>query len=299
MELWTSTADTISRLDEIPPGTALLVLAALALIGIALRSALSEWEAREALVRMPNGQIIAANAAAARLTGHAIEDLQRLDLGALFPFDSPTDWLREVRTLGQTSMTAVALRRKYGTTATVEVDAAFLRQGREKVVQMVFRPAAATPSSDAGTVPATGALASPFSLTSSFPTPPRAPEPAPLSPATVQAPAGRGAASPLLRQITEAVSQHFGVQIEEIIGTRHTPQLTLARRVTMYLALEVAGANATETGRFLGGRSEVAVIYGARCLADAMEQDAHLRQQVKALAARLRRPEAKGATARG
>jgi len=63
--------------------------------------------------------------------------------------------------------------------------------------------------------------------------------------------------------------------------------------------LEVAGANATETGRFLGGRSEVAVIYGARCLADAMEQDVHLRQQVKALAARLRRPEAKGATAQG
>jgi PAS domain S-box-containing protein len=166
----------------------------LTLIGIALRSALSEWEAREALerkytmlmehitegvllVRIPNGQIIAANPAAARLTGHAIEDLQRLDLGALFPFDSPTDWLREVRILGQTSMTAVALRRKYGTTATVEVDAAFLRQGREKVVQMVFRPAAATPSSDAGTVPAMGALASPFSLTSSS----RHPH-APLSP---------------------------------------------------------------------------------------------------------------------
>lgn len=316
MEFWTSISEAVSQLGEGSLVATFLVLAGLALIGLILRSALGEWEAREALERKytmlleqvaegvllakaPSGPIIAANPAAAGLTGYAVDELLHLDLSALFPFDAPAQWLKEVRALGRVNMTGVALHRKHGTTAPVDMDAVCLRQGREKVVQIVLRPTDTTPSKEVGTGSQTVDIyASPFSAPP-FPTLARIPEPAPPSPpptATGQALPTRGE-PPLLREVATVVSQHFGISLEELLGTRHIPQLTLARRIAMYLALEVAGAKAHEAGHFLGGRSEVAVIYGARCLADALEQDPNLRRQVEELAARIRRSERKGAVA--
>lgn len=322
MELWTTAIETLSQLNEHQLVAAFLVIGGLAVVVIALRTASTEWEAREALeqryaalienvaegvmlVKASDGQIVEANPSAARLVGRDTEELRGMKVTEVFPADGPTHWMKEVRALGRASLTSISLRRKSGTSAPVDVEATTFRQGRERIVQLIIRPVAPPAGSEprlAG-LPATGAPAMP-----SLPMMPIQPEvraiPQPVPTfATISPPLARPGHAvseerPALRRVLEVVAEHYKVPVSELIGTRNTPELTLARRVAMYLAMHRAEASAAETGRTLGGRSEVAVTYGARYVADAMEQDWALRRQVEELAAQLSQAESATRTRR-
>ncbi len=311
MELWATAIETLSQLNEHHLIAAFLVIAGLAVVAIALRTASTEWEAREALeqryaalmeniaegvvlVRASDGQIIEANLPAARLTDRDVEELRGMKVTEVFPADGPAHWMKEVRALGRASLTTISLRRKSGTSVPVDVEATTFRQGRGKIVQLIIRPVAppARPEPRLAGLPATGAPTMP-SLPM-MPVQPGAkaiPQPPPTFATTPPPTARPGHAvpeeRPLLRRILEVVAEHYRVPVSELIGTRNTSELTLARHVAMYLATHKAELSAAETGRALGGRSEVAVTYGARYVADATEQDWSLRRQVEELAAQL------------
>ncbi|MCC7355187.1 MAG: PAS domain-containing protein [Anaerolineae bacterium] len=314
MELLTSAVETMAQLNERHLLAAFLVIGGLAVVAIALRAASAEWEAREALeqryaalmenvaegvmlVRASDGQIIEANHPAARLAGREVEELRGTRVTEVFPTDGTTHWLKEVRALGRASLTAVSLRRKPGSSVPVDIEAITLRQGRERIVQLILRPVAppSHPEPRSAGSPATGAPVMPAlpamptllgaKAQQSIPVPVSARMPAD-HPVAWPSPAGREERS-AVRQVLAVVAQHYKVAEHELTGTRNTPELTLARRVAMYLALNSAGADAKEAGQALGARSEVAVTYGARYVADAMEQDWALRKQVEELTAQL------------
>jgi PAS domain S-box-containing protein len=311
MELGATVVETLSQLNEHQLIAAFLVIVGLAVVAIALRTASTEWEAREALeqryaalmenvaegvmlVKASDGQIIEANPSAARLADRDAGELRGMKTTEVFPADGPAHWLKEVRALGRASLTALSLRRKSGTSVPVDVEATTFRQGRERIVQLIIRPVAppSRPEPRLVGLPATGAPAMP-SLPM-MPVQPEArviPQPVPTF-ATTPPPVARPGHAvseerPALRRVLEVVAEQYKVPVSELIGTRNTPELTLARRVAMYLATHKAELSAAETGRALGGRSEVAVIYGARYVADAMEQDWSLRRQVEEMAAQL------------
>jgi PAS domain S-box-containing protein len=249
------------------------------------------------LVRATDNQIIDANPAAAHLAGYETADLQSTKAMDIFPADASAHWLKEVRALGQASLTSVSLRRKSGTTVFIDIEATTIRQGRDKIIQLILRPVSSAARQE---TQITGVLTPPMALQPVSPvvmppTPyrtalPVAPIPAPVLPVT--APVQRSKhpehkEHSTLYMVLEVVAKGFGVPVTELTGSRNTPDLTLARRVAMYLAVARTGTSATETGQVMGGRSDIAVTYGVRFVADALEQDWALRRRVEEMLSQL------------
>ncbi len=82
------------------------------------------------------------------------------------------------------------------------------------------------------------------------------------------------------KQILEAVSTYFAIDIDSLKGRRRDKETALARQVAMYLLREEASLGLTAIGRILGGKDHSTVAHACSRISSRMDVDAHLRRDV-------------------
>ncbi|MCH8350649.1 MAG: chromosomal replication initiator protein DnaA [Chloroflexi bacterium] len=82
------------------------------------------------------------------------------------------------------------------------------------------------------------------------------------------------------QRILDAVSGHYKLTNDDLLGRRRTRRIAQARQVAMYLLIYELELSPTQVGRFLGGRDHATVIHGAGKINGEINEDTHLRRDV-------------------
>ncbi|MGH2514836.1 MAG: chromosomal replication initiator protein DnaA, partial [Ktedonobacterales bacterium] len=88
--------------------------------------------------------------------------------------------------------------------------------------------------------------------------------------------------------VLAAVTRHFGVRMEELLGKSRERGVAWARQVAMYLLREETPASLLQIGQQLGGRDHTTVMHGCARVGKALAADERAREDVAALRAALR-----------
>jgi chromosomal replication initiator protein len=92
-----------------------------------------------------------------------------------------------------------------------------------------------------------------------------------------------------LPDIIEAVSAHYGVTQQEIVGASRQKDLVLPRQIVMYLARAETNASLPEIGCALGGRDHTTVMHGNSKISGEIARKDSLRRDIAAIRERLYR----------
>ncbi len=90
-----------------------------------------------------------------------------------------------------------------------------------------------------------------------------------------------------LEAVLEVTASYHGLTVEDLTGPRRTKEIALARQQAMYLARESTEASLPQIGAALGGRDHTTIIHGYNKIAEALEVDEELRQEIRQLRLRL------------
>lgn len=87
--------------------------------------------------------------------------------------------------------------------------------------------------------------------------------------------------------VIDAVCAYYGLEVEHLLGRGRSRNVVIPRQVAMYLLREETGCSLVEIGTILGGRDHTTVMYGCEKVAEEMENDSRLRNEVLAIRARI------------
>jgi len=87
--------------------------------------------------------------------------------------------------------------------------------------------------------------------------------------------------------VMESVAGAFQITLSDLRGRRRDENTALARQMAMYLMREETGASLTQIGKELGGRSPATISYACEKIAEAINNDAHLRHRAFDIQQRL------------
>ena len=90
-------------------------------------------------------------------------------------------------------------------------------------------------------------------------------------------------------EIIAAVSAHYGISKEELLGHNRHKEVVVPRQMVMYLARQEAGASLPEIGQALGGRDHTSILHGAQKIACEIERKETLRRDMMNIRERLYR----------
>jgi chromosomal replication initiator protein len=93
-------------------------------------------------------------------------------------------------------------------------------------------------------------------------------------------------------RILDAVAREFNLTREKLIGRDRSRDVALPRQVAMYLLREEANVSLPQIGDALGGRDHTTVMYAIEKIADRIERDNHLRQQMLSIRSSIYAPTA-------
>ena len=85
---------------------------------------------------------------------------------------------------------------------------------------------------------------------------------------------------PTEQETLDAVSAHFGVDLETLRGRKRDKKTALARQVAMYILREDAQMNASAIARTLGRKDHTTVLYGCKTIENQQNADAKLRRDI-------------------
>ena len=85
---------------------------------------------------------------------------------------------------------------------------------------------------------------------------------------------------PTERQTLDAVSAHFGVDLETLRGRKRDKKTALARQVAMYILREDVQMNASAIARALGRKDHSTVLHGCKTIESHQNVDAKLRRDI-------------------
>lgn len=91
-----------------------------------------------------------------------------------------------------------------------------------------------------------------------------------------------------IERVEEAVSDRFGVPVEELRGPRRTANVVYPRHLAMHLARELTDASLPEIGRYFG-RDHTTVLYADQRLRGLVKHDPEARDLVQELIGRIQR----------
>jgi chromosomal replication initiator protein len=92
-----------------------------------------------------------------------------------------------------------------------------------------------------------------------------------------------------IENILCAVSDHYGVSEEDLLGRSRRKEVALARQMVMFLARKEINSSLPKIGAALGGRDHSTVLYGSEKIAERIETDDALRRDVVSIRDRLYR----------
>lgn len=107
-------------------------------------------------------------------------------------------------------------------------------------------------------------------------------------------PAARTDQGPTVRQIQEAVSDEFGITVDELLSTTRSARVVWPRHVAMFLARELTSESLPSIGRHFGGRDHTTVLHAWRRATARITSD----QAADEVIDRLRRALAQPASSR-
>lgn len=87
--------------------------------------------------------------------------------------------------------------------------------------------------------------------------------------------------------ILREVSTFYGVDLRALQGRGRSRNIVIPRQVAMYLLREETDSSLVEIGQLLGGRDHTTVMYGCDKIAEELNSDARLRQEVATIRERL------------
>jgi chromosomal replication initiator protein len=87
--------------------------------------------------------------------------------------------------------------------------------------------------------------------------------------------------------VLRVVSEYYGVEIAVLQGRGRSRNIVIPRQIAMYLLREEVGSSLVEIGAALGGRDHTTVIYGCDKIAEEINNDARLRNEVLSVREKL------------
>jgi chromosomal replication initiator protein len=101
-------------------------------------------------------------------------------------------------------------------------------------------------------------------------------------------PQGEAAPEVTIPWIQEAVSQRFGVTLEELVSPRRSQAVAYPRQVAMYLSRELTDASLPKIGKEFGGRDHTTVIHAKDKITRLIREDRSVYNLVQELTARIK-----------
>ncbi len=87
--------------------------------------------------------------------------------------------------------------------------------------------------------------------------------------------------------IIQAVSEHYGVEVQVLQGRGRSRNIVVPRQVAMYLLREETECSLVDIGNLLGGRDHTTVIYGCEKIAEEINSNVRLRNEVLTIREKL------------
>jgi chromosomal replication initiator protein len=91
-----------------------------------------------------------------------------------------------------------------------------------------------------------------------------------------------------IERIQTAVTERFGLSIDELCGERRSQNIVYPRQVAMYLSRELTDASLPRIGREFGGRDHTTVIHATSKIARMIREDRSVYNLVQELTARIK-----------
>jgi len=91
-----------------------------------------------------------------------------------------------------------------------------------------------------------------------------------------------------IERIQTAVSERFGLSMEELCGDRRSQNIVYPRQVAMYLSRELTDASLPKIGKQFGGRDHTTVIHATSKIARMIREDRDVYNLVQELTARVK-----------
>ena len=91
-----------------------------------------------------------------------------------------------------------------------------------------------------------------------------------------------------IERIQTAVTERFGLSMEELCGDRRSQNIVYPRQVAMYLSRELTDASLPKIGREFGGRDHTTVIHATSKIARMIREDRSVYNLVQELTARIK-----------
>ena len=101
-------------------------------------------------------------------------------------------------------------------------------------------------------------------------------------------PQGEAAPEVTISRIQEAVSQRFGVTLDELVSPRRSQAVAYPRQVAMYLSRELTDSSLPMIGKQFGGRDHTTVIHAKDKITRLIREDRSVYNLVQELTARIK-----------
>jgi len=87
--------------------------------------------------------------------------------------------------------------------------------------------------------------------------------------------------------ILREVADFYGVDLRAMQGRGRSRNIVIPRQVAMYLLREETESSLVDIGRMLGDRDHTTVMYGCEKIAEELNTDSRLRQEVNTIREKL------------
>jgi chromosomal replication initiator protein len=101
-------------------------------------------------------------------------------------------------------------------------------------------------------------------------------------------PQGSAAPEVTIPRIQEAVSERFGVTLDELVSPRRSQAVAYPRQVAMYLSRELTDSSLPKIGKEFGGRDHTTVIHATSKITRLIREDRSVYNLVQELTARIK-----------
>jgi len=91
-----------------------------------------------------------------------------------------------------------------------------------------------------------------------------------------------------IQRIQEAVSERFGLSLDELCGHKRSQNIVYPRQVAMYLSREMTDSSLPKIGKEFGGRDHTTVIHATSKITRLIAEDRSVYNLVQELTARLK-----------
>jgi chromosomal replication initiator protein len=88
--------------------------------------------------------------------------------------------------------------------------------------------------------------------------------------------------------INEIVAEHYHLEVADLIGSRRTKEISLARQVAMYLARELTELSLNVIGNRFGGRDHTTVMHAIEKIKTQLTRDTQLAADLNKIMQRLK-----------